>query len=298
MFDEEIKEIEEKEFNSLKILKSTKEKIFKYSELLTKISGEIREFAGCLVKPEYQKEDIVTDVYLPFQKSTTSGINLSGYSDYIKLRELSLLGYHMIGEFHYHGTFLAHPSPADEESKERIRVLSSSPMVKSYTKTFLKGNANNLKFGNGERIKFNLDSRFVDSIELKLKDSIFPQFLTDNFRKIVKKLRVKTFEDRLREAEVKINLNLIIHYAYNMILNKDGEIYSEIIYQPICPACGPYPVKFKRVKTVVIEDFRELNEEEMKKDLEEKVIYGSSKLQQKIRELDERERMLLWGKYI
>lgn len=297
MFDEEIKEIEEKEFTSLKILRSAKEKILKYGELLTEISREVKEFAGCLVKPKFQKEDIVNDIYLPFQSTTTSKVDLKGISDYIKLRELNLLGYDIIGEFHYHGAYSSFPSAWDQEIKEKIRVLSLSPMFKSYNKTFLKGYITNLK-GDEKRINFEIDSGFLDSMELRFRDKTPENFLSKNFKKILKKFGIKTFEDRLKNAEVKINLNLIVHYAYNMILNKYGDIYSEIIYLPICPACGPYQIKFKKVKTEIIEDSRKFDEEEMRKNLEERVIYGSSRLQQKIRELDEKERMLLWSKYI
>ena len=296
VFDEEIREIEEREFNCLKMLSSVKEKILKYCKLLKEISGEERELAGCLIKPKFQKNDLVTDIYLPFQVSTTSRVSLSGISDYIKVKELNLLGYEEIGEFHYHAGYAAYPSPADERIGERIRILSSSSLLKLYPKIFLKGNVSNLKFS-GEEIFIKPDSRFLENIEIRTKKS-FPNLLSKKFEKIFKRIGIKTFEDRLRDAELKVTFNLIIHYAYNVILNKYGEIYSEVIYQPICPACGPYPIKFKRIGLEFVEDWKKLDEEEMRKNLEERVIYGSSRLKQKIRELDEKERMLLWSKYI
>ncbi len=301
MFDEEAKEIVRNEFKSLKICKSALEKIFRYGELLYEMTGEPREFFGCLVKPKTQKDDLVSEIYLPFNtESTVSRVRFNPISDFIRNKELKLLGYEMLGEFHYHGIFPARPSSRDEE--ERSRILHSTSLIKFYPRKIIFEGIFTQTFRKDGKINLKTNSNFLDEIELHFTERKIPYLrkLYPYLNKLLKKIGLGSlsFENRMKKARFRVSLNLGICYAYNMILNNQREIYSEIIYYPICPACGPSKISFEKIKLEVVDDSKRINESELREILKERVIYAASRIQQKIRELDEKERMFIWSKYI
>gem|GEM_PF-4346675 len=290
MFERELERIINKEFKVVRMRKSALQKIVKYAEISENFFGG-REFGCCLIKPKAEKEDIITDVYLPFQSTTYSSVDLRPISEIVKAKELELFGFDAVGEFHYHGIFPAFSSSKDEEIKERARILSASPLKKSCYITLISGKVEGVS-KDGEKLSLKIPSNYLEKVELRFAER---RTRFDRIKRILKMVGFEFLEDELKDAFMDLKLNLVINYAYYMIMNRAKEWYSEVIYQPVCPGCGPYPISAKRVRMEILEDCKEIDEEDLRRNMEERIVYSTSRIQRRLNEL---ERMPIWSKHL
>jgi proteasome lid subunit RPN8/RPN11 len=268
-------------FNELSISRNTFRKMMEYAKILEEESTYMREFGGIMVKSKEQKDDVVTDIFVPRQKATSSDFYVPYSEVYNLFFEINSKNKKPLGRFHYHCLFPPYPSLKDK--KER-RIILAENLI--FNQLFLLG---------GETI----EGKFID-VKIKEENNKKEIFLKSNnpylgrikltwnkeqtllnksknvyiIHNILKNFLKKT-DPYFFDVEDFIQANFFIvrpkayGYGYNFIFNKSGEMYAEIIYQRI-DSCGPVgKIKYKPLNVKIVDHHNDVKftEEEIRNDI-------------------------------
>lgn len=270
-------------FEEFLIGKNVVRKMIEYGRILEEESGYPREYSAYMVKSKNQKDDVITDMIVPYHDKASAShyyVSPSSYADAIF--KIDSLQKHLLGRFHYHGIYAAQPSPEDME--ERKFILAET-MINN--KIFIDGkggimvgrflNAKIEDNDNIEKISVETNNPYLGKVELimrRKKQLPMPKFLHRLIKYSLEKIDhnfidVEDFKGRI---DFLITRPIVYGYGYNFILNKKNEMYAEIIYQRI-EFSGPVnELKFKPLKVRLVDHPNDVQftEKDLRNDIIEK----------------------------
>ena len=282
-------QINTEDFTTIPITSYSLEKIKAYSKL-----AKSSEVYGFLLAPLDDSDGIIRSVILAMgQYASSGGAGIDEIAAGKAKAEIENLGYKPIGFWHSHGSHSVWHSKTDDHNLDTLLGSFAGNNEEKLSKhgknySYIDHEKNKIVYRNGPfEIALSLDksdtsyeSRHLGEKYLKLSNDPSIDIvaaLTSDFKFLIKDganiiIAQKPIAIEIRKPNT--DEFRAIGVAYSIVANKRGEIYSELALNKWCSFCERDETSIsKDVKLRIMDSEKvQLDETQLKKDLEERVI--------------------------
>jgi len=274
----------------LQITPYAMDRAFTYARLVCEVTGTENECIGYLITPKKNKNRVVRDVYFPKEQDVSSAFVRLSPQDVIKAgEEIDEQGYRVLGWWHSHAGFNAFHSSTDLENHRTVlNAISPVNFVKQINKKLIGNGTLEVRAKNGKiiiydknnkalRYEINVeDSSGIDVVSMRIVDEQRLGFAyslvvhnTSPIKNSGKKKKGKKGRDiQTPEAEMSEEERTI----RKGLETRQRSPYAEVAIREYCSDCHEYQDSNKKVPITILDsNGEEVDEKEMKKEVEERV---------------------------